>query len=351
MRRTLGRVGIDARLTRQMSVGMQRYVRELAQRLPQVAPELEFIVYGSGGNFGWNEQVTLPRWIARSRVDLVHFLSQYTPLFVPARSIVTIHDLIHLRFPEQFKMKVGPYYRFVVRRACARAVRVITDDERTVEDLRRFLAVDPKKVRVIPLGVDAPVIPSPSTPPPLGATLSTGSTSAASPYFLYVGNHRRHKNLQTLLDAWSALPERYRVDLCLTGGDDFGGALERASRFGRQARALGELSADDLARYYSRALALVHPSLCEGFGLPLLEAMAAGTPVVVSEQAVPRALEPASLTFPAPDASALTERLVRILEDQGLRERLVNEGKMLAQALSWDRCARSTADVYREVLA
>lgn len=350
MRRTLGRVGIDARLTRQMSVGMQRYVRELARHLPQVAPELEFVVYASGGNFGWNEQVTLPRWIARSRVDLVHFLSQYTPLFVPARSIVTIHDLIHLRFPEQFKAKVGPYYRFVVGRACARAARVITDDERTVEDLQRFLAVDPKKIRVIPLGVDTP-IPSPSTPPTLETTLSTGSANAASPYFLYVGNHRRHKNLQTLLDAWSALPERYRVDLCLTGGDDFGGALERASRCGRRARALGELSADDLARSYSGALALVHPSLCEGFGLPLLEAMAAGTPVVVSEEALPGVLEPASLSFPAHDPSALTERLVRILEDQGLRERLVNEGKMLAQALSWDRCARSTADVYREVLA
>ncbi len=300
-------------------------------------------MYSSGGNFGWNEQVALPLWITRNRVDLVHFLSQYTPLFVPARSIVTIHDLIHLRFPEHFKAKVGPYYALVVRRACARAERVITDDERTVEDLQRFLGVDPGKVRVIPLGV---VIPSPST-----ALRALRVNSANRPYFLCVGNHRRHKNLQTLLDAWYALPERHRVDLYVTGGDDFAGALQRASRFDRDARALGELSAEDLTQYYRDACALVHPALREGFGLPLLEAMAAGTPVVVSEEAVPHVLEPAALTFPALDASALTEHLVRILEDQGLRERLVNEGTMLAQSLSWDRCARATADVYREAIA
>ena len=80
-------------------------------------------------------------------------MSQYVPLMLPPRFVITIHDLIHLRFPQYFKAKVGPYYRTVVRRACARATRVITDDERTVEDLVEFLGVDRAKVRVIPLGV------------------------------------------------------------------------------------------------------------------------------------------------------------------------------------------------------
>ena len=148
------RVGLDARLTRQLSVGMQN-VRSRAGRTPAAASRLEFafIPFARGGNFGWAEQVRLPLAIARSRVDLVHFLSQYAPAVVPARFIVTIHDLIHLRFPQYFKSKVGPYYETVVRWTWLRAARVITDDERTVEDLVGFLGTRREKMRVIPLGV------------------------------------------------------------------------------------------------------------------------------------------------------------------------------------------------------
>jgi alpha-1,3-rhamnosyl/mannosyltransferase len=328
---------------------MKQYARELTARLPKVAPEFEYAVFSRGGNFGWSEQVALPFSIARSHVDLVHLLSLYTPLIVPAKSILTIHDLIHLHFPKYFKVKVGIYYRTVVRRACARAERVITDDERTVEDLERFLGVNPRKVRVIPLGVDPVILSSPPV------TLSTPdvilSLSKGRPYFLYVGNHRRHKNLRTLLAAWQALPERCDVDLLFTGPDDFDGELQRASSGRRRAEALGDVPLDRLAELYRDARALVHPALREGFGLPLLEAMASGTPVVASADAIPRVLEPAALSFPAEDVAALTARLLEVLDDEGLRDRLVNEGRMLARHLTWDRCARATADVYREVLA
>lgn len=333
------RVGLDVRCTRQMSAGMQRYARELAARLPRVAPELEFVRFDRGGNFGWSEQVALPLAIARSRVRLVHFTSQYVPLVVPAPSAITIHDLIHLRFPEQFKARVGPYYRTIVRRACARAARVITDDERTVEDLQRFLGVDPRKVRVVPLGVNAAT-----------AQRERSREAGARAYFLNVGNHRTHKSLQTLVDAWQSLPEKYDVDLFFTGSDDFDGALQRASTERRRARALGVLSEEELDGYYRGATALVHPALREGFGLPMLEAMAAGTPVVASAEAVPSVLVQGTLTFPAGDARALAARLVETLEDEGLRGRLVNEGLMLAERLTWDRCARETAAVYHEIV-
>lgn len=332
------RIGLDARLTRQLSDGMQTYVRELVARLPAVAPEYSYVPFTRGGNFGFSEQVALPLSMRKAKLDVVHFLSQYVPVLLPRRFVMTVHDLIHLRFPEYFKTKVGPYYATVVRRACARASRVITDDDRTVDDLHELLGVDRAKVRVIPLGAgelfSRPVAPQ----------------KAARPYFLYVGNHRQHKDLATLFAAWSNLPERYAVDLLLTGPDDFGGELQRRSSARRSAAALGQVSAEGLAGYYAGAFALVQPALREGFGLPMLEAMAAGCPVVGSADAVPRALASAALTFPTRDPVALGATLERLLDDEGLRESAINQGRDVARRLTWDLCARATADVYREVL-
>lgn len=317
---------------------MQTYAREIVARLPRVAPEYAYVPFTQGGNFDWSEQVRLPLAMRRAKLDLVHFLSQYVPVLVPARFVMTIHDLIHLRFPQYFKAKVRPYYAAVVRYACARARRVITDDDRTVDDLVAFLGVKRAKVRVIPLGVSEtfrrPVVPY----------------AGARPYVLYVGNHRAHKDLPTLFEAWSDLPESWQVDLYVTGPDDFGGELQRRSRLSRAIVALGDVATERLAAYYAGARALVQPALREGFGLPMLEAMAAGCPVVACEDAVPRPLAPAALTFGAHDASALRSKLELLLGDEGVRLRTINLGQEVARELTWDRCARATADVYREVL-
>ena len=330
------RVALDGRITRQLSVGMQAYTRELTERLPRVAPDLEFVIFREGGNFGWAEHVQLPLAIRAARPDLTHFLSHYTPALPPRPYVVTVHDLIHLLFPGHFKAKVGPYYRTLVRFVCARAARVITDDERTVEDLQRFLGVAPERVRVIPLGVDDRFLQA------------IESQRAERPYFLYAGNHRQHKDLRTLFEAWEALPEECAVDLLITGVDDFGS--ERHARGHRRVAALGQLSAVQLARYYAGAAALVHPARREGFGLPMLEAMAARCPVIACTDALPWVLRGAALTFPAGDAAAASEAMRRVVTDEGLRTTLVNEGRARAEVLTWDRCARSTAQVYREVL-
>lgn len=335
---TKARVGLDARLTRQLSAGMQTYALELVARLPSVAPEYAYVSFTQGGNFGWAEQVALPLALRRAKLDLVHFLSQYVPVLLPARFVVTIHDLIHLRFPQYFKAKVGPYYATVVRRACAHARRVITDDERTVDDLATFLGVDRAKVRVVPLGAGE-------------VFRQTGAPYAGErPYLLYAGNHRPHKNLATLFDAWSGLPEQWSVDLYVTGPDDFGGELARRSRLGRSIVALGDVSVERLAAYYAGATALVQPALREGFGLPMLEAMAVGCAVVACEDAVPRPLSAAALTFPAHDVAGLRVRLEQLLTDSAARTRAIELGRAAARELTWERCARATADVYREVL-
>jgi glycosyltransferase involved in cell wall biosynthesis len=333
-----GRIGLDARVTRRLSVGMKTYALELVRRLPQVAPQYEYISFEQGGNFGWSEQVRLPLAMRAARLDLMHFLTPYVPVAIPAASVITIHDLIHLRYPEQFKPQVGPYYRSVVRLACARAKRVITDDERTVGDLTDLLGIKPEKIRVVPLGVDERFAQRPSAHP------------APNPYLLYVGNHREHKDLPTLFEAWSALALRYGLDLYVTGPDDFGGALQQYGAGERSIVALGDVAAGELPAYYAGARALVQPALREGFGLPILEAMAAGCPVVACEDALPGILAPAALTFGARDPAALSAALARLFEERGLRERLIERGRGAAQQLTWDRCARATADVYREVL-
>jgi glycosyltransferase involved in cell wall biosynthesis len=321
-----------------MSVGMKTYVDELVARLPRVAPEFAYCAFAKGTNFGWAEQVKLPVAMRRERLDLIHFMSLYVPVVAPARSVITIHDLIHLRFPRYFKKRVRPYYGTVVRLACARAKRVITDDEGTVADLERFLGVPPAKVRVVSLGVDERF------------ARQVEPFAGPRPYFLYVGNHREHKNLATLFAAWSSLPPERAVDLYVTGPDDFGGELQRLRTATREIVALGDVPDGKLPSYYAGARALVQPALREGFGLPILEAMMAGCPVVASEDAAPRVLEPAALTFGTGNVAELAAILEDVVADEGLRARFVNLGRRIAQPLTWDRCARATADVYREVL-
>ncbi len=335
---TKPKVAIDARLTKQMSVGMKSYARELSARLPRVAGDMEFEIFRDGSNFSVEEQVVLPLAMRAAKPDLAHFLSQYTPLFGPRPNLITIHDLIHLRFPEYFKTKVGPYYQTAVRFAVKRAARVITDDERTISDLHGFLGVDPSRVRVIALGADDLFFGDiePFRPP--------------RPYIIYAGNHRPHKDLPTLFEAWAGIPTDIALDLYVTGVDDFGDLHLQYCRTEGRIIAVGNVSEMQLASYYAGARALVHPALCEGFGLPMLEAMVVGCPVVACEDAIPAVLRDAALTFPARDVKAARNALETVLRNEGLREALVNQAQEKARPFTWDRCARETAQVYREVL-
>lgn len=327
---------------------MRAYAEELARRLPRIAPDLAFEAIVRTTALDRHEQLNLAWGLRRLHPRLVHHLSVYAPLAGPRPYVITIHDLIHLRFPTYFKRTVGPYYRTVVRWVAAGAARVITDDERTVADLERFLGVPPRKVCVIPLGVDEAYLgelqhadmqqPAPPELTPM------------DPYFLYAGNRREHKNLDALFRAWTALDPTLTVDLALTGEDDgeFGGA-SRPRRERGKLRFLGNLHAPELARHYGAAVALVYPSLCEGFGLPMLEAAAVGTPVIASDTAVPGVLRRHVATFAPNDVSALTRLLARALPRQAAAQR--DEAQSVAHSLTWDRCAQRTAEVYREVLA
>jgi glycosyltransferase involved in cell wall biosynthesis len=327
-------VALDLPRMRHMSIGMAAYAEELAVRLPRVAPDLRFATLPRRSAPGLDEQFGLPARLRRLRPRLVHHLSVYAPLGGPRPFVITIHDLIHLRYPALFKRSIRWYYATIVRVACARAARVITDDERTVEDLQRYLGVSPCKVRVVALGADD------------AFALPVEAAASARPYFLYVGNHRPHKNLPVLFAAWATLPAQSEVDLLLTGSDDFSANARPPQRGRGVVRFLGDVSSARLAQLYKGAVALVHPALCEGFGLPMLEAATVGAAVVASAEAVPALLRDYVDTFPAHDVDALRAALLRALAAPTAHA----AARRFARTLTWDRCAERTAEVYRDVL-
>ncbi len=325
-------VALDVLRFRGISAGMAAYTSEMARRLPRIAPDLSFTVLERSDALNLAEQTSAAKRLRAASPRLVHHLALYAPVFAPRPAIVTVHDLIHLRYPKLFKATVGPYYATVVRAVCARAARVITDDERTIDDLGRFLGVPARKIVVIPLGADDRY------------REPTAPFAHARPYFLNVGNHRPHKNLATLLAAWQALPPELDADLYLTGSNDLAEAPPKRAR--GELRFLGDVPLAELPALYAGAVALVHPALCEGFGLPMLEAASVGTAVIASSDALPGALRPYADVFSPLDVAELARLMARSLTEPAPRE----SATAFARTLTWDRCATQTAEVYRTVL-
>jgi glycosyltransferase involved in cell wall biosynthesis len=326
-------VVFDARETSHMSAGVLTYSRKLRAWLPRVAPDVRLIAAGRGDNFDLAEQLGLPLAILRARADLAHFPTLFVPRFVPRPYVVTVHDLIDLHEPQYVKSKVGPYLRAIVEPAVRAAHAVITDDDATVADLERFFGVDPRRVRVIPLGCDDP--PDDVRPRPW-----------ARPYVLYVGNRRPHKNLATLVAAWSQLPAERPLDLVLSGPPD--DAL-RAARGPGEVVFLGELGDEALRGWYAGAAAYAHPALREGFGLPMLEAMRAGARVVAARSALPACLAAHAVAVEARDAGAWCAALSAVLADPAGARAAALTARAATAELTWERTARLTAAVYREV--
>jgi glycosyltransferase involved in cell wall biosynthesis len=328
-------IAFDARETSHMSAGVLNYSRMLRFWLPRVAPDLAFKLVGRGDNFDLAEQVGLPLALARSGAALVHFPTLFVPRIVPIPYVLTVHDLIDLHFPQFVKPQVRPYIAGIVAPVARGARAVITDDDATIADLERFLGVDPKRVRVIALGNDDP--PDAVVP-----------VSRPRPYVLYVGNRRPHKNLATLVAAWSALPPAQPVDLVVTGVPD---DTLRAARGPGEIVFLGDRTDDELRRWYAGALVYAHPALREGFGLPLLEAMRCGAPVLASAAATPRVLAPHAQLVAALDIGAWTAALAALVADPARARELGTRAQTATRTLTWERTARATAAVYREFAA
>jgi glycosyltransferase involved in cell wall biosynthesis len=304
--------------------GWGRYARELIGHLP---PDLETRVFEQGdiGPEVWFEQVTLPRALRREGAALVHATNCFLPLRRPCPGVVTIHDLAFEAHPDDFARKTAAKYRFFAPRAARGAERVICVSEYTAGDVVRRYGVDAARIRVVP---NAPSLPIGTAPAPNG-----------EPYLLAVGDLRAKKNLNRLIDAWRELQSGHR--LVLAGLGEMQGLPEGVE-------AVGYLDDERLDALMRGADVLVHPSLYEGFGLVVIEAMARGVPVAAAAAtALPETGGDAAVYFDPLDVHAMARAINEALD---ARDDLAQRGRARAAQFSWRRTAEETAAVYRELL-
>ena len=330
-------VALDARTTPRMSAGIRAYVRALLEGLPRVAPDIRLHPVGRGLNFGLDEQLRLPAEIDRLAPALTHYPTIYAPLRRRRPYVAMLHDLIHLQYPQFFSPATALFYTLVAKPMLRGAALLLMSDERTADACTELLGVERERCRIVPLGYDPELLAPAATP------------VARRPFIMYAGNHRPHKNLAVLYEAWAGLPEAVALDLVVTGPTD-GAALARYRRPGNELRFAGTLTDAHLVAGYRAAAAYVHPALTEGFGLPMLEAAVVGTPVIASASAIPSVVAPYAWTFAPHDTLALRAALTDLAANPAPYRRRAAEGSVAMRAYTWDRFAAGTAAVYREVV-
>ena len=305
------------------------------------------------GKYSLAEHVVVPRAARRAGVELLHAPHYTLPLAWRGPAVVTIHDLIHIRFARHYPPGASLYARAMARAAARRARRVIVDSNVVRDDVVALLDVPASRVHVIPLGV-SPVF---TRRAPEEVAAFRGARGLPARYVLYVGARKRHKNLGLLLEALGRIAPPERPPLVISGPawDARDPLAEAAGRFG-VASAIhfaADLPDDDaLALLYSGAALYAQPSLGEGFGLPPLEAMACGTPVVAARAgALPETLGTAARLLPPEDAAAWAEAIVSLLRNGTERTRLAAAGVAHAGAFTWERTAGLTRSVYAEAMA
>jgi glycosyltransferase involved in cell wall biosynthesis len=292
--------------------------------------------------------LTLGRAAARAGVDCLHV--QYAaPLVFRRPLVVTVHDLGFLHLPESFPAGLRLALRVLVQRSVARAARVITCSEFCRRDIERRYGLGPGRVVSIPLAAGAAFGPRPRE-----ETAAVLARHGLAPGYVFaLGRLNRRKNLERLLLAWHRLHAAGRsgVPLVIGGRPDYGvGEVLRRARLpadGGGVRFTGLIPDEDLPHFYAGAACFVYPSLFEGFGLPLIEAMACGTPVVTSDRtAMPELVDGAGLVVDPEDVGAIAEAMARVLGDRELARDLARRGLERSRAYSWAETARRTLAVY-----
>jgi alpha-1,3-rhamnosyl/mannosyltransferase len=300
-------------------------------------------------NAGWT-LIGLPRAAARASVDLIHAPAYTAPLWSGVPVVLTIHDVSYARHPEWYPYRRDWLRRVLYRGSAAAAAHILTDSRFSAAEISAAYGTPPDRITVAPLGVDPGFAPADPTIP---SELPAGVTT---PYLLHVGDLHERRNLGVVIEALlearrhvGALPA---LSLVLAGTDrGVGDALCAMASSADAAEAvvrLGPVGEEPLKALYRCATALVYPSLYEGFGLPVLEAMASGLPVIASRAAsIPEVLGDAGILLDPLDVGAWTNAIVAVMNDERRRVHMKAAGLSRAAEFTWDRTARLTLEAYR----
>lgn len=365
------RIGIDCRMIGWTGVG--RYTKNLLTNLFTIDFQNEYFLFFlkndfekfvvpnnrikkilvSGKAYSYGEQTSFLWALKKINPDLVHFTHFSRPIFFGGRSVVTIHDLTHLFFPgEKMKSFFKKWaYGLVLSHSCRTAEKIIAVSENTKKDLRKFLGIAPHKIEVIYEGVEANY----REVGPEEIERVRKKYHLTKPYILYIGVWRVHKNLVGLIKAFGYLKNKYNpnIDLVVGGKHDSGTSVfETIKKFNLKDNVLlpGFVAEEDLPALYSGAELFVFPSFYEGFGLPILEAMSCGVPVVCSNtSSLPEVAGEAAQYFDPYNPEEMAEAIREVLINKGLAETLRQKGFERVGNFSWHRMAKETLSVYEQV--
>lgn len=298
---------------------------------------------GTKGHFRrlWWTQLQLPRIYQKLRSRLLFSPVPEAPLFSNCRYIVTVHDFIPLRFPKPLS-PLTPYFRHYVPQVLAQAEHILCNSTATAGDIIDFFHISASKITPILLAHDANHFRFLNLP--------------KHNYFLYIGRHDPHKNLHRIIAAFAALPSCRDYELWLAGPSDsrYTPALKASvDRLGitNQVKFLDYVPYNQLPTTLNSAIALVFPSLWEGFGFPVLEAMACGTPVITSNlSSLPEVAGDAALLVNPKNTGEITAAMQSIAADSGLRDRLSTLGITRASSFSWAKTGLATVEVLSRYL-
>jgi len=359
------RIGINAALLASRGgyrqTGVSRYIGELVRALPPILntndslcllqPAKSAVAERPALRIPW-EQAALPLTGRRERLDLMHGPLHVLPRVGGPPGVITVHDLAFVHFPDRVPRSRRLYLTAGTRWSVTRARRVITISENTAADLRRWLEVPAGRIEVIPLA------PADAIQPVADDALTEFQrhNDITRPYVLCVGTLEPRKNLPRLLRAFVAIAGEVPHQLVLVGPEGWlTGELHATLaevRLGDRVRLTGFVDDAELGAWYSGADLFAFPSLYEGFGLPPLEAMRCGAPVVTSNvSSLPEVVGGAALTVDPEDVAALAAAMRRVLTDRVLTDDLRARGIERAAEFSWERTARATVGVYRDAVA
>jgi glycosyltransferase involved in cell wall biosynthesis len=353
--------------------GVGNYIKNLVWSLSRIDAENEYLLLASRENFdhleglpanfqlhfapshpaqriAW-EQTILPAKLKLHKVDLYHGPAFIAPFLKTCPQIVTIHDASFRLTPERHSFSRRAFYRAIVPAIMKTSDGIIAVSRSAKSDLLDVAPVPAEKISVIPLGVDSQFHP---VHDPYRLERIRCKYSLPRDFILYVGMIEPRKNLETLVDAYLADSLSARFDLVLAGGLgwDYSGLLQKIESSGAadRIRLPGYIPESDLPALYTAASVFAYPSLYEGFGLPVLEAMACGTPVVTSSvSSLPEVAGTAALLSDPHDSGALASALHSILGDENLRAELSSRGLTRARSFTWNQTARKTLALYHRV--